>query len=415
MNTRSVIGVSVMLNLALAAGVFLLLKGPAERGTARRTTAAHPAAVINTESRSPKTSPPGRHFYWSELVSEDLKVYRDNLLAFGCSGPTLRNIILGEINERFGQRRRDLLAAMQGRFWDYAIRGEAVIRNEWGQPIEALAAERQKMIDDVLGMNYGTTEAELQTDREVMQQQFAWLSAEKRDRLFALEQRREQRLEEWAKSVGRRPDGLLTAEDNARLQAVQQEFEDARKALLTPKELEESSLRSSKNSLWASSLSGFEATEDEWRAVTRLQNDFDEARRNLANPDLSDAERQQGQGGLQDALAQATQAALGPERFAQYEVANNEQFQEVYKVTQRYGLPENVAVQAYEVQQTAMTQAEEVRGDPNLSPEARQAALTAIQQETGQTMANTLGEKVFSTYQEYGGAWLNELNQGGNE
>ena len=415
MNTRSVIGVSVMLNLALAAGVFLLLKGPAERGTARRTTAAHPAAVINTESRSPETSPPGRHFYWSELVSEDLKVYRDNLLAFGCPGSTLRNIILGEINERFGQRRRNLLAAIQGRFWDYAIRGEAAIRNEWGQPIEALAAERQKMIDDVLGMNYGTTEAELQTDREVMQQQFAWLSAEKRDRLFALEQRREQRLEEWAKSVGRRPDGLLTAEDNARLQAVQQEFEDARKALLTPEELEESSLRSSKNSLWASSLSGFEATEDEWRAVTRLQNDFDEARRNLANPDLSDAERQQGQGGLQDALAQATQAALGPERFAQYEVANNEQFQEVYKVTQRYGLPENVAVQAYEVQQTAMTQAEEVRGNPNLSPEARHAALTAIQQETGQTMANTLGEKVFSTYQEYGGAWLNELNQGGNE
>jgi hypothetical protein len=63
------------------------------------------------------------------------------------------------------------------------------------------------------------------------------------------------------------------------------------------------------------------------------------------------------------------------------------------------------------VQQTAQAQAAQVRADASLSPEARQAALNAIQQETEQAMSQILGPKVLSTYKEYGGDWVTGLSQ----
>jgi hypothetical protein len=391
-----IIGVSVALNLMLLAGIFLSLKRPA--AVAREARTVRPPLTDQHAAATEISPAAGLAFQWSQIASDDLKVYRDNLLAVGCPRLTVRDIILGEINERFGQRRKSLLAGVQSRFWDFAIRGEMAVRNEWGQPISALSVEREKVISDVLGESYGLAEDDLQSRREVMHRGFSWLSAEKRDQLFALENKRQQNLDEWAKFVGQRPDGQLTAEDNARLQAIQKEFDDAKNALLTPEELEESRLRNSKESLWASSLSGFEPTKAEWQAVTGLLVDFDEAQSAGDGPD-------------QSKLTQAIKEALGADRFAQYTLANNAQFQEVYNVTQRYGLTDDVAKQAYEVQQAAIAQAENVRLDPNLSQATRQAMLSAIQQETENTLSQTLGEKALSTYKEYSGRWLQELNQ----
>ncbi len=418
---RPILWVSGALNLALAAGIFLAIRSrpAAVPGTQADELRAPPPTPTATEAepppRQPGPAPAGRPFGWSQIFSADLKVYRDNLRAAGCPALTAHDIILAEINERFDQRRQSLLAAIQSQFWNFALRGEGAIRNEWGQPVAALTAERQQMIDDVLGKDYGLAEAAAQSSREAMQRHLLWLPEEKRDRLFALEQRRQQRLEEWAQSVGRRPDGQLTAADNDRLQGLQKEFEDAKKELLAPEELEEARLRGSKESLWAIGLSGFEATEAEWRAVAKLRVDFEEAQRNLASPELSDEDRAKRQEELQAQLTRATKAALGAERFAQYELAGDGQFQEVYNVTQRYGLPEKTAVRAYEVQQAALAEAEKVRADPNLSPESRQAALTTLRRETESALARTLGEQTLATYREYSGTWLDELNRNEHE
>ena len=102
-------------------------------------------------------------------------------------------------------------------------------------------------------------------------------------------------------------------------------------------------------------------------------------------------------------------AALGDDQYAQYQRASNEQFQDFYNVAERYGLPEDVAGQAFQIQQTALAQAKQVSENPNLSPEARQSALTAIEQETERTLSGTLGANVFSTYKQRSGSWLQSL------
>jgi hypothetical protein len=212
----------------------------------------------------------------------------------------------------------------------------------------------------------------------------------------------------WAGSLA---NGAPAPEDKDRPQKLLQELEQAKQQLLTPEELAELKLRESGEAGWAGNLSGFEPTEDEWRAVAllRLKQAGDQSQ--LANPDLGNEQRTALQNGLQADFDQAVESALGPDRYAQYQLANNAEYQAVRDVTQRYGLPDDIATQAYQAQKDAMAAADQVRNRQDLSPDARQAALTAIQQETEQNLGQILGPDVLPTYKEYRGGWITDLNQ----
>jgi hypothetical protein len=349
-------------------------------------------------------------------MSDDLKVYRDNLLAIGCPRPTVRDIIKGEINERFAPRRQALLNDVESRFWDCVLRGgEQAVREEAVNLFLTMRTEREKMIYDLLGEGFGAAEAAERIERENFQSRFSWLAPEKRDRLYALEQKRLQELKDWTKTAPEFANRELTPEESQRLQAIRKEFEDGRNELLTPDEQEEFRLQQSNESLWAADLAGFEATKEEWKSVTQLRKETEEARQKLLYSDLSDDERQTTSAKLDEALGESLRKLLGAERYAEYARAGDDRFQGIYKVTQRYGLAESVAIQAYELQQSAMAQADKVRNDPGLAADARQKTLSALQQDTEQELAKTLGPTVLSTFKEYGGDWLDKLSQGADQ
>ena len=416
MNLRGLIWLSMALNVALAAAMVL---------SPKRTAAFHtnaPALPIMAGPNNPADpaattpAPAGLPFSWNQIASENLKIYRDHLRAIGCPEPTLREIIRAVINERFGARRRGILASFQDRYWDLVLHRELpgrqrFSRTEWGQALAALAGERQDLIVDVLGRVGLTTELERQTQRAELEQRRAWLSPEKRDRLIELEARYQQRLADWAGTLGSRVDVLPTPEDQDQLLKWQQEFDDSEKQLLTPEELAELQLRESDVAGWAGSLPGFQPGEDEWRSLTGLRSQYEQSQRELDNSNLSDEERAARQNGLQTGFDDAVKAALTPEQFSQYQLANNDQYQALHNVTQRYGLPDSVATQSLGLQQAARNAADQVRNNSNLSAETRQSALDAIQRETEQALSQLLGPDAFTTFQEYGGDWVTGLNQ----
>jgi hypothetical protein len=417
MKQKFTLCISVTLNLALAAGMTFWLRKPTSTAP-HATSSPAAAAVTNAESAgTPAASPPARTgFHWSQVMSDDLKVYRDNLLAIGCPRPTVRDIIKGEINERFAPRRQALLNDVESRFWDCVLRGgEQAVREEAVTPFLTMKTEREQMICDLLGEGFGAAEAAERMERENFQSRFSWLPPDKRDRLYALEQKRLQELKDWTKTAPEFANRELTPEESRRLQAIRKEFEDGRNDLLTPDEQEEFRLQQSNESLWAADLSGFEATKEEWTAVTRLRKETEEARLKLLYSDLSDDERQTASAKLNEVLGESLRKLLGAERYAEYARAGDDQFQGIYKVTQRYGLAESVAVQAYELQQSAMAQADKVRNDPGLAADARQKTLSALQQDTEQELVKTLGPTVLSTFKEYGGDWLDKLSQGADQ
>ena len=414
MKTRLFIGVSLALNVALAAAIFLSAKNPP--APAQAPAAATPVSGMIPPAPAPAdgSPPPNLPFRWSQIASEDLKIYRDNLRAIGCPELTVREIIRAAINERFGARRRNLLAPLEDRYWDMVrqeelVRRQAIPQTEWGRALAALAAERQRLITEVLGLDALAAEVEQQTRRAALELRRSWLPPEKRDRLIELEEKYQQHLVEWAATLGLRPYGVPTTEDGSRLQEWQKEFDESEKQLLTPEELTELRLRESDAADWAGNLPGFDPSEDEWRAMTKLRSELDEGQSQLGSPELTEEERMARQTELQSNFDQALKETLGPDRFAQYELANNGQFQGVRNVTQRYGLPESVAAAAFEIQQTALARARLVGEAPDLSPEARLATLTAIQQETERALSETLDARAFSSYKEYSGDWLKDL------
>src|SRR5262249_17853547 len=155
---------------------------------------------------------------------------------------------------------------------------------------------------------------------------FSWLPETKREQFIKLKEKYGEAL------LG--PDGKVL--DRALFEKVQREFEDRAKELLTPQEFEDVRLRSSKESLWAAALSGYEPTEDEWRSVTRLRMDFEEAQQKLAGQGLRDEARGKVDEDMRTELNRSIKESLGADRFAQYELASDGQFQDVQKVTQRF-------------------------------------------------------------------------------
>src|SRR5262249_35267466 len=150
--------------------------------------------------------------------------YRDNLLGIGCPRPTVRDIIMGEINETFAQRRQSLVAGVQDRFWDCVLRGgEMAVRKEAVGPFLELKSERQKLISDLLGGGFELADLDGQNQQTDFQQRFSWLPPEKQARLFAAEGKRLQELKDLAKTTGEFLEGQMTYEESRRLQTIRKE------------------------------------------------------------------------------------------------------------------------------------------------------------------------------------------------
>jgi hypothetical protein len=99
---------------------------------------------------------------------------------------------------------------------------------------------------------------------------------------------------------------------------------------------------------------------------------------------------------IKQALDAAVKQALGPDRYAQYERAANSDLLMTMQVMHRYGLSDELARQVFNIQQAAQEHVQQLNANPNLAPEARFAALTAMQRETEQTLTATLGDRVMT-------------------
>jgi hypothetical protein len=435
MKSRLFIWFSLGLNLVLLAAVcHFALRRPASK-PARREVRMTPmnesvaAATTETNSESAMTDPGVEEFSWAQLASTDFKVYRDRLRAIGCPEETLRDIILAEINEKFRPRRAEIVASVQGRYWEITAKGKNALK-EWETALEKLDDERQALIEEVLGKNPADEQTNNEQQTRWWTKSYAWLPAEKQGRLVELEQESQKRTQAIWEEIGKRPNPQPIAEDNQKLKALQDELTTARQQLLSPEEYSEYRLRNSAAGNWAQHLGGFEATETEWRAVARLKLDYEDALKQafpetderadtFANryglpmpPDPMEASASaEVRRKMQAELEAAMKSTLGQARFAEFELASNSDYQQTKRIIERYQLPETLAKQAYEMQRTAADLAQVTRNDANLSAAARASALAAIRQETERALTTTLGAKVFSTYQEYHGDWLKQLDQ----
>ena len=408
MKLRTAIILSLGLNVALAAAACRLARKQSasapETPVTKAITIRAPVAVEDGRTHSPplETSAP---FHWSRIESRDYVVYIDNLRAIGCPEPTIRDIIYADVSELFVRKRRASFESMERQFWDFMASDEAQRDDdEWQMKYDALKDEKGKLLKDLLGdAREQTAEKRRPPDPQA---QLGFLSEEKQDQVARLFEKYIQLRQEMQPPPGQ----SVGPEGRERLKALMQQQETDLKQLLASEEYNEYKLRSSSAAHVVQNLYGFTPTEEESRAITRLQMDFAEGLRKSNPAALLDkqavlAARQQAQKRLDEQMKEA----LGADRSGEFKRASDPRFQEIYRVAGRYELPQAVAVRVYEIRDAAEQEATRLRQDTRLGEDRRQAALETIEQETERAIARNFGVNGLKTYKRYGGGWLDEM------
>jgi hypothetical protein len=176
--------------------------------------------------------------------------------------------------------------------------------------------------------------------------------------------------------------------------------------VLTPAELEDYDLRNSQvaNAL-RFQLSAFDATEDEFRTLFRIQSAYAD-RLGVVSGAMT-PEQVQARNAVQQQLNADIKAALGDQRYVEYRRASDYNYQQAYKLVARLALPPATTNQVWDVQQDIQKRAASL--DRALSPEVRTQQLAALAGEAQSRVTSLLGEAGFAAYQDHGGQWLRFL------
>jgi len=353
-----------------------------------------------------------RPLSWQALESTNYVAYIQNLRAFGCPDETIADIILTEIGRLYARRRAQIRGQVAPpKFWETTDSGRgSSLPPEIRRQLRELDHEQDALVHELLGVNFRTELAKYWSDDEPASLNVGFLPPEKQKSVQAI-QEKYSALEEEIYSRAR---GLFIDEDQAELQRLQKQHEAELALVLGPQELEEYQLRNSETSQnLRAQLSGFRPTEEEFRKIFQLQKTFDD---NFGQAfDVTDeaalALRNKAQADASEAMSEEIRKTLGPERFAEYSRAQDEDYRGLMVMTERFNLPREVAGSVYEMKVAAERQKAAVEANATLSDEQRGQMLAAIARATEQSVASTLGDKVYKSYQKSAGQWLGNLYQ----
>jgi hypothetical protein len=383
-----------LLSISLAANAALIAviaqRAPA---TDTNTSAGKTAAAAKTSALQPET--------WTALrPSDDLPALVARLREAGFPPEIVRAIVSAEISERFAARRKALLADQaELPFWKarsfsspYDAKTMATMR--------ALSREQSDLLRQLLGPD---SESGNEMMRAYQQGNYGNLSAAKSEQL----QRILSDYGELRSQIYSTANGLMLPEDRTKLALLEKEQRADIAALLTPQELEEYDLRSSSTaSQLRYQLASFNATEEEFRAIFKIQKAFDDQ----FGPSmaLTMEQRRQRMEGQKQLLPQI-QAVLSPDRFAAYQRATDPQFQQIDRLVARLELPPATADQVIAVQKDIMQRAASPESMRDLTPEQRAAQMAALNQEATAKLTQALGARGFAAYKANSGYWLQML------
>lgn len=369
----------------------------------RRIDASMPLAQLLTNA-------PTKRFNWESVESTDYKQYLANLRSVGCPEETIRDIIRADVNKLYEGKKKEIRkAAPKFEYWkgDDFLRGAG--REAWLRML-AVNEERDATLR-ALGIAPDSSKKEAK-NAAVMDWMMDYLGEEKKAQVLRLYKELEDRL------ATRAPNSL----DLIQIQQLMKERDEAVKRMLTPDEAFQYDLRqpTGTGGRVRHSLACMEPTEQEFVTVYKIRKGFEEQFPDLfpevqtVNPaELTAAEyrtlretaRQ-----VESQIQEQIRLTLDPERYADFEIAQNPSYQEMYLIAKQADLGPSEAKQLYQARLNAEERASRVQNDPGLTPEQRNAALNVIRGETKKSILGVLGEKAWEQFNRSGNKrWLDQI------
>jgi hypothetical protein len=351
-----------------------------------------------------------RPLSWRALESTNYVTYIENLRSFGCPEETIRDIIITDVAKGFARRRSELRTSLQPyHFWQTAdpLTGTPT-SPELQRQLRALDKEQRQLLRDLLGIDARAEMARYFNEDDNSEQVDAFLTPEKRAEI----QRVSDKYDDLEQEIYWRSRGLILGEDQEELKRIQRERRAELATVLSAEEMENYDLRHSETSNnMRAQLAGFQPTEDEFRKIFRLQrsfeDNFDQAFDN--RDEAGQAVKAKAHQEAQDALNEEVKKTLGPERFAEYQRVQDTDYRALLQLAERYSLNPDAVTRVFTMKQAAESFRAQVSAMPNLTDEQRARAVEALARETERSVAGTLGDEVFKTYQRTGGQWLANL------
>jgi hypothetical protein len=409
MNFKSLFVVSLAANVVLGWYAFRPPAGsPAGPTSATQSVAAAPvvpkAKAPKSESRVSQeavTNTLVKRFNWESVESADYKEYIANLRSVGCPEETIRDIILADVNKLYDEKKKQVRGTPKK--FEYWKGGNAWMSNvdpEIMAKTRALDEERNAFLK-TLGItpDFKTEAAQVFNPFETMMD---FLPDGKKTQVLKLFADMQEKMAKITK------DGQPDGRDYMK---IQKEMEDSVKQMLSPEEALQFELRfSTTANMMRSQITGFEPNEEEFMSIYKLRKSFDDQFSPMSMGDESDEERKK-RAEADKALKEKIKETLGAERYKDYELAQDWQFQQTVRALKRVDLGVAEAKQVSEMKRLAEEQASKIRNNKALTSEQRTAALTAVRQETENSLKSTLGEKGWGAYNKQNNVyWLNNIN-----
>ena len=404
MKTKPFLAASLLLNAALAAG--LILRPGKQAEPVASATTGRPATNATSSAVGPARRLAGptttntivRTFNWEAVESADYRQYIGNLRSVGCPDETIRDIILADVTKLYDQKKK--LVRAGGKKFEFWKPGMAAMMMGGGDPettakLKAIDDERDKVLRD-LGI-----EPDHKSQASALVGQidniFNFLPDEKRTAVLKIMTDMQTKMAKTMENG---------QPDMTELAKVQKEMDKAVKALLTPEEALDFDLRLSNTAnMMRMQSAGYEPNEKEFLDVFKLRKSFDDEFSMMVQPGDLPKDEQDKRAAADKKLKADIKESLGEQRYAEYERAQDYNFQQMINAAKKSDLGVAEAAQVYDMKKLAEQKASELRANSKLSNEERTAALQAIRNETERSMQQTLGEKGWQSYNKQQNTW----------
>ncbi len=385
--------ITLLLTLSLTANVALLgvvfkRSLPSWQPRTSGTTTSRHVAKDGTTSVDPVT--------FKKLTPEDEPAdVAKRLRAAGVPERIVTAVITSQIRDRYAARR----AALQPDYSQYWTQSGMTTSPQARIAQRELWREERQELKNVLGDAYYSTPAFERT----IQRQFGAIP---KDKIGALQGINED-YQDLSSEIYYTANGVMLLEDRQKLAFLDGEKRKDLAAVLTPQEMENYDLRSSKTAgQLRSQLSSFDPSETEFRSIFTLQREYD---LKYANPQPDEDGTSQQRAADATALQNQLKATLGEARYAEYQRAKDGNFQQLASLTARLELPKENAVAVYDLSKDVQKRAQQINNDSKLTPDQRNKALSALAGEANGKIKAALGERGLEAYQSNGGWWLRNL------
>ena len=331
--------------------------------------AAHPQQVVTTTVVKQMT--------WDTVEASSYLDYIDNLRRIGCPEKTIRDIILADVNKLYKTKRRAASGQKKFEFWKANAMFGMGMDKDNVETMRELNAERDELLKQ-LGIE-SSFESEMSLILNPLQQSLGFLPEQKQVAVMKELQGIQSRIAE------------LSEDGSADIEMVwkaQRETEESIKGMLSEDEYTGYLLRRSNTAhQLRSQIAGFDPSEEEFRTVFKLKRAFDEEYGEIGiNLDLLEEQLK-----AQKTLNEQIRQSLGDERYADYERAQDYQFQQIHSSLKKADLGTGEAIQVYDMQKVAQDAALQLRGDQTLNEAERRERLRQIRNETESAIQQVVG------------------------